>query len=64
MENIVRELNSEKTIKELSELLSDKKVDDKKVGYKVREKKVKDENAPKRPKNAYMFYCVHSTCTL
>jgi len=58
MENIVRELNSDKTIKGLSELLvGDKKVDEKKVGYKVREKKVKDENAPKRPKNAYMFYC-------
>jgi hypothetical protein len=63
MENIVRELNSEKTIEGLSELLSDKKVKDKKVkdkkvnDVKVREKKVKDENAPKRPKNAYMFYC-------
>jgi hypothetical protein len=61
MENIVRELNSDKTIKELSELMSDKKVGDKK---EKKGKKIKDENAPKRPKNSYMFYCEKMRQTL
>jgi hypothetical protein len=48
LDYIVKELQSDKTRKELSDLLSNK-------AEKI--KKIKDENAPKRPKNAYMFYC-------
>ena len=49
MDYIVKELQSDKTKKELAELLSNKV-------EKI--KKIKDENAPKRPKNAYIYFCM------
>jgi hypothetical protein len=48
LDYIIKELQSDKSKKELSHILSNKL-------EKI--KKIKDENTPKRPKNAYMFYC-------